>query len=253
MTRPYQERSSTVIPPQPGREGHKRQRKWWRFSSGVGAANWATRTWRGSSGATRRLIAPPLPEASQPSKTTQTGGPISFAPIWPPRVRRSAVSRSCSRLSALRSSFLESFWVRSSPSSRPIRSVPGVAGRRAGAGRVDVVASVAGVVLGGDHREGEEQGGEEDHPDPDRHNHLAFHHVAPGADGESRDHQVQVGADGVRQEGERDREVWVHGAIIGQAARRRPRMISPVTQPSSGNTTTPQSVADVKAGVEKTG
>ena len=49
-TRPYHERSSTAMPPQPGSAGQKRCRKWWRFSSGVGAANCATRTWRGSSG-----------------------------------------------------------------------------------------------------------------------------------------------------------------------------------------------------------
>ncbi len=43
-TRPYQDRSRTDIPPQPGSAGTKRQRKWWRFSRGVGAANVATRT-----------------------------------------------------------------------------------------------------------------------------------------------------------------------------------------------------------------
>ena len=55
--------------PSPAARGQKRQRKWWRFSSGVGAANWTTRTWRGSIGATSRLIAPPLPDASQPSNS----------------------------------------------------------------------------------------------------------------------------------------------------------------------------------------
>jgi hypothetical protein len=49
-TRPYQERSSTAMPPQPGSAGAKRCRKWWRRSSSLGAANWETRTWRGSSG-----------------------------------------------------------------------------------------------------------------------------------------------------------------------------------------------------------
>ena len=40
-------------------------------------------------GATRRLIAPPLPEASQPSKTTTSGGPSRQSPIRPPSVSRS--------------------------------------------------------------------------------------------------------------------------------------------------------------------
>ena len=79
--------------PSPGSDGQNRQRKWWRFSSWVGAANWTTRTCRGSSGATSRLIAPPLPEASQPSKATQTGGPSSPPPIRPPSVSRSWVRR----------------------------------------------------------------------------------------------------------------------------------------------------------------
>ncbi len=74
-TRPYQLRSKMVMPPHPGNGGQKRHRKWWRSSSGVGAANGATCTCRGSSGSTSRLMAPPLPAASQPSKTTQTGGP----------------------------------------------------------------------------------------------------------------------------------------------------------------------------------
>ena len=65
------------MPPHPGSEGQNRQRKWWRFSRSVGAANAATVTCRGSSAAVSRRMAPPLPEASQPSKTTDTGGPSS--------------------------------------------------------------------------------------------------------------------------------------------------------------------------------
>src|SRR3954454_18924091 len=42
-------------------------------------------------------MAPPLPDASQPSKTTHTGGPMSRSPISPPRLRRSAASRSWAR------------------------------------------------------------------------------------------------------------------------------------------------------------
>src|SRR6476659_5724329 len=68
------------MPPQPGSDRENRDRKWWRFSSDVGAANCTTRTCRGSSGATSRLIAPPFPDASQPSKTTQSGGPDLVGP-----------------------------------------------------------------------------------------------------------------------------------------------------------------------------
>src|SRR3954471_13806104 len=73
------------MPPQPGSTGQNRQRKWCRFSSKVGAANWATRTCRGSSSPTRRLIAPPLPEASQPSKRTHSGGAAPPGPDLPPQ------------------------------------------------------------------------------------------------------------------------------------------------------------------------
>ena len=62
------------MPPQPGSTGQNRHRKWCRFSSYVGAANCATRTCRGSRWSTSRLMAPPLPEASQPSNTTHSGG-----------------------------------------------------------------------------------------------------------------------------------------------------------------------------------
>lgn len=53
-----------------------------------------------------RLIAPPLPQASQPAMTTQTGGPNLPEPIWPPKVSLSAASLSCCRLSFFRPSFL---------------------------------------------------------------------------------------------------------------------------------------------------
>src|SRR3954447_8916299 len=131
-TRPYHDRSSTAIPPQPGSTGKKRHRKWWRFSSWVGAANDATRTWRGSSGATRRLIAPPLPEASQPSNSTHTGGPSRPSPSRPPSTSRSSSRRRCSFASRFSDSSLESFRLRSTSSRRPIARpiLPGVASRR---------------------------------------------------------------------------------------------------------------------------
>src|SRR3954462_12438357 len=74
--------------------------------------------------ATSRLIAPPLPLASQPSKTRQTGGPSRRIPsakgIIPPSASRRCESRSppCSRRWA--SSSGESFSERSSWSRRPI-------------------------------------------------------------------------------------------------------------------------------------
>ena len=71
---------------------------------GVGAAIEATRTWRGSSGSTSRLIAPPLPDASQPSNTTQNGGPISLAdlPAEPqPQVQQPRLRRLQPRLGVL--------------------------------------------------------------------------------------------------------------------------------------------------------
>ena len=119
-TRPYQDRSSTAIPPQPGSDGQNRQRKWCRFSSWVGAAKEATRTCRGSSGAVSRLMQPPLPEASQPSKTTQSGGPSPGSiPSWPPRESRSQTSRVWAAANRSASSARLSLSPRSSMSSRP--------------------------------------------------------------------------------------------------------------------------------------
>ena len=69
-----------VMPPQPGSAGQKRQQVVVALLVVVGAAKGRTRTWRGSSGVTSRLIAPPLPEASQPSNTQQTGGPRATVP-----------------------------------------------------------------------------------------------------------------------------------------------------------------------------
>src|SRR3954471_11243591 len=115
-TRPYQERSSTAMPPQPGSAGQKRQRKWCRNSSRVGAANWATRTWRGSSGSTRLLMHPPLPDASHPSNTTQTGGPtssFSFGSSRPAINKRRRNRSCCASARRAASSDAVSFLVRS--------------------------------------------------------------------------------------------------------------------------------------------
>ena len=101
-TRPYQERSSTAIPPQPGSAGQKRHRSGGASRRSVGAANCTTRTWRGSSAATSRLIAPPLPLASQPSKThAHAAARCPGRRSSPPSRRRSASSRSCAAVEAL--------------------------------------------------------------------------------------------------------------------------------------------------------
>ena len=117
-TRPYQLRSKMVMPPHPGSGGQKRHKKWWRSSSGVGAAKGATCTWRGSSGSTSRLIAPPFPAASQPSKTMQTGGPSLPSFSWPPLISRKCNRRRCALPRRLLSSSLETRRERSQSSSR---------------------------------------------------------------------------------------------------------------------------------------
>ena len=90
------------MPPQPGQRGPEAP-----AASGgasrrsVGAANCATRTWRGSRPATSRLIAPPLPLASQPSKTHAAAAARSRSrSTWPPSARRSASSRFWRRVEA---------------------------------------------------------------------------------------------------------------------------------------------------------
>src|SRR5690242_19003885 len=74
---------------------------------------------RWSSSAVRRLMAPPLPEASQPSKSTSTGGPRRPSPISPPSCSRSASSRSCAALSRSSYSLRLSLGERSTSSRRP--------------------------------------------------------------------------------------------------------------------------------------
>src|SRR3954447_16194213 len=66
-------------------------------------------------------MAPPLPEASQPSKTTHSGGPISPGPICPPSSSRRCTSRSCTAASSFFSWALDSRSVRSTSSSRLMR------------------------------------------------------------------------------------------------------------------------------------
>src|SRR3954462_4008955 len=66
-------------------------------------------------------MAPPLPEASQPSKTTHSGGPISPGPICPPSSSRRCTSRSCAAASSFFSWALDSRSVRTTSSSRLMR------------------------------------------------------------------------------------------------------------------------------------
>src|SRR5215212_6719951 len=122
-TRPYQERSRIAMPPQPGSAGQKRHSQGWRSSSGVGAAYCLTRTWRGSSLAIRRLMAPPLPLASHPSSTTQSGGPSRSSPSSPASSSRSACMRSCPLFSRCLPSFLERSDDMSSSLRRPTVSL----------------------------------------------------------------------------------------------------------------------------------
>src|SRR3954447_16493623 len=77
-------------------------------------------------GATSRRIAPPLPDASQPSKSTSTGGPSRPSPGAPgtgspPHSSRSASSRCWAASTRLASSSRESLSERSSLSIRPMR------------------------------------------------------------------------------------------------------------------------------------
>ena len=58
-----------VAMPARGTWRQKRQRYGWDFSSSVGLAMGMTRESRASMASVRRRMAPPLPEASQPSKT----------------------------------------------------------------------------------------------------------------------------------------------------------------------------------------
>ena len=93
-----------------------------------GAANWATRTCRGSRWSTSRLIAPPLPLASQPSKTMHRPGPScgrgppGSAGIWAPSTSRSCSSRCWAACSCFASSFLDRRRVRSTSSRRGMGS-----------------------------------------------------------------------------------------------------------------------------------
>src|SRR5512133_2846053 len=64
-------------------------------------------------------MAPPLPEASHPSKTTHSGGPIS-PPICPPSTSRCCRSRPCASGSSVSSALRERRSERSTSSRRPM-------------------------------------------------------------------------------------------------------------------------------------
>src|SRR5262245_38564148 len=68
-------------------------------------------------------MAPPFPDASQPSNITHSGGPIWQSPIKPPTMRRSSTSRSCSLAIFFSDSSLLSERLRSTSSRRPTRLV----------------------------------------------------------------------------------------------------------------------------------
>src|SRR5829696_6705460 len=72
-------------------------------------------------GWTSRRMAPPLPEASQPSKSTHTGGPSRPSPSSPPRVSRSSSRRLEAASSRRASSSRLSLRLRSTSSRRRMR------------------------------------------------------------------------------------------------------------------------------------
>src|SRR5947209_14993368 len=72
-------------------------------------------------------MAPPLPDASQPSNSTHTGGPNRPSPISPAHTNRSRSSRLEAACSRRFSSFLESDSERSSSSRRDTRPSAAVA------------------------------------------------------------------------------------------------------------------------------
>src|SRR4051812_25875090 len=68
-------------------------------------------------------MAPPLPDASIPSKRTQTGGPMPASPSLPPSASRRARSRLWPAFRAFACSFLLSLSERSSSSRRPMAPI----------------------------------------------------------------------------------------------------------------------------------
>ena len=116
--------------PSPAARARSAHSQWWRSSSGVGAAYCFTRTWRGSSFATSRLIAPPLPLASQPSSTTHSGGPSRGSPSSPASSSRSSCIRFCAASRRFFASFLGRSCERSRSSRRPTHRSVGVITRR---------------------------------------------------------------------------------------------------------------------------
>ena len=86
----------------------------------------------GPAAPTSRLIAPPLPEASQPSKTTHSGGPSRCSPSWPPSSRRRCSSRSPAASRRLAASFFGRLTDRSTSDRRLMGPEPGTAAGAAG-------------------------------------------------------------------------------------------------------------------------
>ncbi len=71
----YQLRSNSTISPAAGSSSTYRWKYHWDRSRSVGLVSATTRTTRGLVRSTMRLMVPPLPAASRPSKSTQTRRP----------------------------------------------------------------------------------------------------------------------------------------------------------------------------------
>ena len=130
---PFRWRSPRPVPPGPGRTTSGRRRPCPPSPGSAGKApqemvpllvrrrsapNWDTRTWRGSSRRHTRLIAPPLPAASQPSKTMRHGRAEPAVAELPPVDSRRCRSRRWARLTDSASSSREMRAARSTSSSR---------------------------------------------------------------------------------------------------------------------------------------
>ena len=77
----YQLRSKMTTSPAAGKCGTKRCMYICDFSRSVGAGSATTRNTRGLTRSVIRLIVPPLPAVSRPSKTTQTFAPVRLDPL----------------------------------------------------------------------------------------------------------------------------------------------------------------------------
>ena len=91
----YQDRSKILTSPADGKCAMYRWRYIWLFSRSVGAASATTWKTRGLTRSVRRLMTPPLPAVSRPSKTMHTLAPVPTTQLC--RCTNSTWRRSSSR------------------------------------------------------------------------------------------------------------------------------------------------------------